>query len=50
VNYVHVPFSLLPNAVPRSEFNRAMELAPLFNLLVDAIACDQVTIIDLFWF
>lgn len=42
VGYVHVPFSLLPNAVPRSEFDRAVDLAPLFNLLVDAVACDQV--------
>ena len=40
VGFVHVPFSLLPNAVPRSEFDRAVRLAPLLNLLVDAVAND----------
>jgi glutathione synthase len=41
VSYVHTPFSLLPNAIPKSEFDRAVDLAPLLSLLVDAIAADR---------
>jgi len=37
----HVPFSLFPNSFSQREFLRAVELAPLFNTLVDKIACDQ---------
>jgi Eukaryotic glutathione synthase, ATP binding domain len=36
----HLPFCLLPNALPRREFERAVALAPLYNALVDAIARD----------
>ena len=38
---MHAPFSLLPNAIPRTEFERAMRLAPLHSLLVDAVSCDR---------
>jgi glutathione synthase len=46
VSYMHVPFSLLPNAVPKNEFERAVRLAPLLNLLVDAVASDQEWLMD----
>jgi Eukaryotic glutathione synthase, ATP binding domain len=36
----HLPFSLLPNAIPRASFEKAKALAPLFNDLVDAISRD----------
>jgi hypothetical protein len=42
----HLPFSLLPTAIPKTEFRRAVELAPLFNLLVDRIACDRNWLIE----
>jgi glutathione synthase len=41
VAYVHTPFSLLPNVFPRSEFDRAVRLAPLLNILIDQVGCDQ---------
>ena len=36
----HLPFTLMPNALPRGEYERAKRWAPLFNTLVDAIARD----------
>ena len=35
---VHAPFSLLPAIFPKAELDRAYELAPLFNKLVDRVA------------
>uniref|UniRef100_A0A7S2RJR4 Glutathione synthetase n=1 Tax=Rhizochromulina marina TaxID=1034831 RepID=A0A7S2RJR4_9STRA len=39
--FIHAPFSLLPNVYPRQEFERAKRLSPLYNLLVDRVACDS---------
>lgn len=36
----HLPFCLLPNAIPRPTFDYATRVAPLFNDLVDAISRD----------
>ncbi|KAG5186256.1 glutathione synthase [Tribonema minus] len=36
----HLPFCLMPNALPRREFEKARRLAPLYNELVDAISRD----------
>ena len=41
VTFIHAPFSLLPNLLPRQEFDRAVALSPLMNLLVDRIASDR---------
>lgn len=38
--YQSAPFSLLPQAYPKSAFEQAVALAPLFNVLVDRISRD----------
>lgn len=38
---MHAPFSLLPNVLPRAQFEAAQELAPRLNLLVDRVAADE---------
>ncbi len=40
IGLVHAPFSLLPSPFPRQAFSQAIELAPLFNLLVDRVSQD----------
>jgi glutathione synthase len=40
ISYRTAPISLLPNAYPRSAFQRAIFLAPHFNVLVDRISRD----------
>lgn len=38
---VHAPFTLYPSGVPRSCFDFGCRLTPLFNALVDRLACDD---------
>lgn len=40
--YECAPISLLPNAFPRSAFQRAVDVAPLFNQMVDKISENSV--------
>jgi hypothetical protein len=40
VGLVHAPFSLLPSPFPRQAFSQAIELAPLFNRLIDRVSQD----------
>ncbi|CAK9191339.1 unnamed protein product [Sphagnum troendelagicum] len=40
VGLVHAPLSLLPSPFPRQAFSQAIELAPLFNRLVDRVSQD----------
>ncbi|XP_019053179.1 PREDICTED: glutathione synthetase, chloroplastic-like isoform X3 [Nelumbo nucifera] len=40
VGMVHAPFALLPMSFPRSHWQQACELAPLFNELVDRVSLD----------
>lgn len=38
---VHVPLALLPTPFPRQAFVQALELATLFNILVDRVSQDS---------
>ncbi|RLM99250.1 Glutathione synthetase, chloroplastic [Panicum miliaceum] len=40
VGLLHAPFSLLPMSFPRFYWDQALELAPLFNELVDRVCLD----------
>ncbi|KAG2620310.1 glutathione synthetase, chloroplastic-like isoform X1 [Panicum virgatum] len=40
VGLLHAPFSLLPMSFPRFYWDQALELAPLFNELVDRVSLD----------
>ncbi|TVU51778.1 hypothetical protein EJB05_03222 [Eragrostis curvula] len=40
VGLLHAPFSLLPMSFPRVYWDQALELAPLFNELVDRVSLD----------
>ncbi|CAL4899835.1 unnamed protein product [Urochloa decumbens] len=40
VGLLHAPFSLLPVSFPRFYWDQALELAPLFNELVDRVSLD----------
>ncbi|KAK9137125.1 hypothetical protein Sjap_007719 [Stephania japonica] len=40
VGLVHAPFALLPKSFPRSHWQQACELAPIFNELVDRVSLD----------
>ncbi|GJN25730.1 hypothetical protein PR202_gb13595 [Eleusine coracana subsp. coracana] len=40
VGLVHAPFSLLPARLPTSVWKQALELAPIFNELVDRVSLD----------
>lgn len=42
----NAPFALLPSPVPRSCFEQALELGPLFNLLVDRVSRDADYLIE----
>lgn len=54
VGLLHAPFSLLPMSFPRNCWDQALELAPLFNELVDRVSLDgeflQQTLARLFCF
>jgi hypothetical protein len=39
--FVHLPISLLPLPFPKSAFDEAVEVAPVFNLLVDRVSRDN---------
>lgn len=39
--FVHLPISLLPLPFPRAAFEEAVEVAPVFNLLVDRVSRDD---------
>lgn len=39
-SYMHAPISLFPTPFPAEEFQKAIELSPLFGLLVDKISRD----------
>ncbi|KAK9161367.1 hypothetical protein Syun_007708 [Stephania yunnanensis] len=40
VGLVHAPFALLPKSFPRTHWQQACELAPIFNELVDRVSLD----------
>jgi hypothetical protein len=40
VGLVHAPLTLLPSPFPRQAFSQAIELAPLFNRLIDRVSQD----------
>ncbi|KAL6641674.1 hypothetical protein ACP70R_019855 [Stipagrostis hirtigluma subsp. patula] len=40
VGLLHAPFSLLPMSFPKTYWDQALELAPLFNELVDRVSLD----------
>ncbi|KAL5224579.1 hypothetical protein ABZP36_011218 [Zizania latifolia] len=40
VGLLHAPFSLLPMSFPKAYWDQALELAPLFNELVDRVSLD----------
>uniref|UniRef100_A0A7S2FM90 Glutathione synthetase n=2 Tax=Octactis speculum TaxID=3111310 RepID=A0A7S2FM90_9STRA len=44
--FIHAPFSLLPNKISRQEFEKVKRLAPVFNTLIDRIACDRTWLLD----
>ncbi len=46
VGAMHVPFSLLPYPFPATLLARAEALAPLFNLLVDAVSRDSAWLLS----
>ena len=46
VGAMHVPFSLLPYPFPAALLARAESLAPLFNLLVDAVSRDSAWLLS----
>lgn len=37
---VHAPFALLPTSFPKSQFDMACDVAPIFNELVDRVSLD----------
>lgn len=41
ISAIHAPFTLLPTPFPRSMFERAMELQPVYNVLYSRIASDN---------
>jgi len=40
VGLVHAPVALLPTPFPENQWSEAIELAPIFNELVDRISLD----------
>lgn len=40
VGLLHAPFALLPMPFPKVYWDQALELAPLFNKLVDRVSLD----------
>ena len=43
---IHAPFTLRPYKYPQTAFDKAIVLAPLFNILVDKISRDAQWLID----
>ena len=53
VGLVHAPICLLPSPFSDAQFKQAIELAPLFNELIDAVSLDHVFLqetLSRFWF
>ena len=53
VGLVHAPICLLPSPFSDEQFKQAIELAPLFNELIDAVSLDHVFLqetLSRFWF
>ena len=44
--FTHIPLSLLPSPVPKSEFTRARAAMPVFNKLIDAISRDSAWLLE----